>query len=72
MPEWMHPDQLVAAAVYSVLGTVLFGGLFWLFELLTPFSMKHELIEEHNTALAIVIGGCAVALGMIVSAAITG
>lgn len=72
MPDWMHPEQLLAASVYSILGTILFAALFWLFEFITPFSMKHELIEEHNTALAIVIGGCAVALGLIVSAAIAG
>lgn len=72
MPEWMHPNQLLAAAVYSVLGCVLFTALFWLFEWLTPFSMKHEIVEEHNTALGIVIAGCAIAFGMIVAAAISG
>ena len=65
-------DHLVAAAVYSVLGAILFGVLFLLVELLTPFSIKHEIVEEHNTALAIIIGAFAIALGMIVSAAIAG
>lgn len=72
MPAWLHFDQLVAATVYSVLGSVLFFLLFWIFERITPFSIKHELIEEHNTALAVVIGGCAIALGLIVSSAIAG
>lgn len=72
MPTWLHFDQLAAAALYSVLGALLFTILFLLFEKLTPFSVKHELIEEHNTALAIVIGSCAVAFGLIVSSAISG
>ena len=72
MPQWLHFDQLVAATVYSVLGSVLFFVLFWLFERITPFSIKHELIEEHNTALAVVIGSFAIALGLIVSSAIAG
>lgn len=72
MPAWLHLDQLAAAALYSVLGAILFTVLFVLFEKLTPFSVQHELIEEHNTALAIVIGACAIALGLIVSSAIAG
>ena len=72
MPEWLHLEMIAGAAVYSLLGTVLFAVLFLVFEWMTPFSIKHELIEEHNTALAIVIGACALALGLIVATAIGG
>lgn len=72
MFDYLIPAQLTAATVYSILGSVLFVVLLWLFEWLTPFSIKHEIVEEHNTALAIIIGACALSLGMIVSSAIGG
>ena len=55
-------QNLAGAFVFTVLGIVLFGVSFWIFDKMTPYSLWKELIEEHNTALAIVIG--AVSLGM--------
>lgn len=55
-------QNLVGAFVFTVLGILLFGVSFWIFDKMTPYSLWKELIEEHNTALAIVIG--AVSLGM--------
>lgn len=55
-------QNLMGAAIFTVLGIVLFGVSFWVFDKMTPYSLWKELIEEHNTALAIVIG--AVSLGM--------
>lgn len=55
-------QNLVGAFIFTVLGIFLFGVSFWIFDKMTPYSLWKELIEEHNTALAIVIG--AVSLGM--------
>lgn len=63
--------NLVAAAVFAILGIVLFIGAFFLFDRLTPGLLWKEVIEEHNTALAILIGAVAVGLSIIISAAIT-
>lgn len=63
--------NLVAAAVFALLGIVLFIAAFFLFDRLTPGLLWKEVIEEHNTALAVLIGAVAIGLSMIISAAIT-
>ena len=71
-PEWLKLDQILSAMVFSILGVVLFVLLFWLMDKMTPYSFWTELLEEHNSALAIFIGCCAISLGIIVAAAISG
>ena len=39
---------------------------------LTPYHLWHQLVEEKNVALAIVVGAMFIALGMIIAAAIHG
>jgi putative membrane protein len=66
----LHWASMVSALVWAVLGFAIFG-LSWLFfEKVTPYSLWKEIIDEHNTALAIVVGALAIALAMIVSSAI--
>jgi putative membrane protein len=62
--------NLGAAAVYAVLGIVLFVLAFSVINRLTPGTLWRELIEEHNTALAIVVGAMAVGISIIIAAAI--
>jgi uncharacterized membrane protein YjfL (UPF0719 family) len=63
---------LLASVVYSVVGVFTMLGLFWVVDLLTPFSIKKEITEDHNVALGIILGAFIVALGLIVSSAIRG
>jgi putative membrane protein len=70
MPTTML-GNLLAAAVFSILGIVLFIAAFFLFEKITPGLLWKEVIEEHNTALAVLIGAIAIGLSIIISAAIT-
>jgi putative membrane protein len=66
----LHWASMVSALIWAVLGLAIFG-LSWLFfEKVTPYSLWKEIIDEHNTALAIVVGALAIALAMIVSSAI--
>jgi len=69
IPE-IHWIQMVAALVYAVIGLAIFGVAFVLVDRLTPYSLWRELIDEHNTALAIVVGAVAIGISIIVSAAI--
>jgi uncharacterized membrane protein YjfL (UPF0719 family) len=62
--------NLLAAVFWAALGIVIFAGAFFLVNRLTPGTMWKELIEEHNTAAAIVIGSIAIALGIIIAAAV--
>lgn len=62
--------NLGAAAVYAVLGIVLFALAFFAIERMTPGTLWRELIEEHNTALAVVVGAMAIGVSIIIAAAI--
>ena len=62
--------NLLAAAFWAVLGIVIFAGAFFVVDRMTPGTMWKELIEEHNTAVAIVMGSIAIALGIIIAAAV--
>ena len=62
--------NVVAAIVFAVLGIVVFIGSFVLIDRLTPYQLWKEIIDDHNTALAILIGAIALGLSIIVAAAI--
>ena len=62
--------NLGAAAVYALLGIVLFVLAFVAIERLTPGTLWRELIDEHNTALAVVVGALAIGVSIIIAAAI--
>ena len=63
--------NLLAAVLFAVLGIVLFIAAFFLFDRLTPGMLWKEIIEEHNTALAILAGAIAIGLSIIIAAAVT-
>lgn len=68
MPDlWIN---MTAAVIYAVLGITLFVVAFWLIDRLTPGSLWHEIIEEHNTALAILAAGLSIAMSIVIAAAI--
>ena len=63
-------SQVVSTVVYGLLGFLLFLVSLWIIEMLTPFSIRKEIIEEHNTSLAILLGAFYIAMGLIVSAVV--
>lgn len=58
------------AIVFSFLGIFIFWVSFVLMDKLTPYHLWKEIIEEHNTALAIVVGAMSLGLCIIIAAAI--
>jgi uncharacterized membrane protein YjfL (UPF0719 family) len=65
-------DSLLAALVYAVIGSILFGLMWLIIAKVTPFSLRKEIEDDQNTALAIVIGSAIIGMAMIISAAIGG
>jgi len=63
---------LVAALAFSALGLVLFALAFLIIVKVTPFSLRKEIEEDQNTALAIIIASVILGIALIVSAAIHG
>ena len=69
IPE-IHWVPMVAALLYAVIGLAIFGVAFVLVDRFTPYQLWKEIIEEHNTALAIVVGALAIGISIVVSSAI--
>lgn len=63
---------LVTAAAFVFLGLVVFGVAFAIVVLVSPFSVKKEIEEDQNTALAIIIGALIIGIAIIIGSAITG
>lgn len=68
----LKPAAMLATVVYSFIGIGVFLISFWLIEKLSPFSIRKEIEDDQNIALAIIIGSVFLALGLIVQAAIRG
>jgi putative membrane protein len=63
-------SNIVAAVVFAAIGILIFALAFVVFDRITPFTLWKEIIEEHNTALALLIGLIALSLSIIIAAAI--
>jgi uncharacterized membrane protein YjfL (UPF0719 family) len=57
---------------YTVFGLIVFGIAFWLMVKLTPFSIRKEIEEDQNTALAIIVGAVILGLAIIIASVIHG
>lgn len=66
---WMH---LLAAVVFAMVGVAVLGVCFVLMNKLTPFSIKKEIEEDHNVALAVIMGAVIIGMSIIIAAAIQG
>ena len=60
----------IAAVVFALIGITVFLVSFVFIDRVTPYTLWKEIIEEHNTALAILVGAIAIALAIIIAAAI--
>lgn len=63
---------LAAALAFSALGLVLFAVAFLIIVKVTPFSLRKEIEDDQNTALAIIIASVIIGIALIVSSAIHG
>ncbi len=65
-------EVLVTTLIFVVIGLMMFAIAYFIFDKLTPFSVRKELEEDQNTALGIVIGAIMIAVSIIIAAAIQG
>ena len=65
-----HWAPMVAALLYATIGLAIFGLAFIVVDRLTPYHLWKEIVDQKNTALAIVVGAVAIGISIIVSAAI--
>ena len=62
-------SSLLEAFLFSILGIFVFVVTLLIFDKVTPYSVKTEIIEEHNNALAIILGAVAIGLSLIIAMA---
>jgi putative membrane protein len=65
-------EAAIATAVFAGIGLAVFGIAFWLMTRLAPFSVKKEIEDDQNTALAIIMAGVLIGISLIIAAAISG
>jgi len=63
-------SYVVNAIVFSFLGVLIFWICYKMMDRLTPYLLWKEIIEEHNTALAIVVGALSLGICLIIAASI--
>ncbi len=66
---WMH---LLAAVIFSLVGVAVLALCFKLMNKFSPFSLKKEIEEDQNVALAIIMGAVIIGMSIIIAAAILG
>jgi uncharacterized membrane protein YjfL (UPF0719 family) len=72
IPDWLHPGVVFGTVLYAVIGVIVLWLAFLIIDKITPYDLWKEICEERNMALAIVVAGMFVAIGLIVAAAVHG
>lgn len=70
MHDPLATDALLATLAYTGLGIAVFLLAFALISKLTPFSIRKEIEEDQNIALAVVIGAILLGLAHIIAAVV--
>jgi uncharacterized membrane protein YjfL (UPF0719 family) len=62
--------NLSNATVFALLGILVFAIAFLVMDKLTPYHLWKEIVQEHNMALAILVGALSLGICIIIAAAI--
>lgn len=64
--------EVVSSILFSIIGLVIFGIAFFVFDKITPGDLGVEIVQKQNTAAAIVVGALAIGLSIIIAMSIHG
>jgi uncharacterized membrane protein YjfL (UPF0719 family) len=64
--------HVIAALVFAIFGIVVFAIAFFLMVKAIPFSVRKEIEDDQNTALAIVMASVILGIAIIVGMAVQG
>lgn len=62
----------LVTVVYTVFGLVVFGLAYWVMVKASPFSIRKEIEEDQNTAVAILMAAVILGLAIIIAAVLHG
>ena len=65
-------QTVVTTVVFVIIGLIVFALAFIVIAKSTPFSVRKEIEEDHNVALAVVIASVILGSALIIAAAIHG
>jgi putative membrane protein len=63
---------MATTVIFVAIGLVVFAIAFAIVVLVSPFSVKKEIEEDQNSALAIIIGALIIGIAIIIASAING
>lgn len=63
-------SNIVNALVFAFIGIIIFSVAFILLDKLTPYHLWKEIVQEHNMALAILVGSLSIGICIIIAAAV--
>ncbi len=65
-------EALVTTAAVSVVGILVFCLAFFVMDKLSPFSLRKEIEQDHNMALAVIMAAVIIGIALIVGSAVSG
>lgn len=65
-----HWTSIVNAALYSILGILLFIVSFVFVDKITPYHLWDEIVRNKNLALAVLLGAMSIGICIIIAAAV--
>ena len=63
-------NNITNAVVFAALGIIVFVVAFVVIDKITPYHLWKEVVQEHNTALAILVGAMSIGICIIIAAAV--
>ena len=63
---------LITTAIFTAFGLLVFGLAYLVIVKASPFSIRKEIEDDQNTALAIIIGSVIIGVAIIIAAAVNG
>ncbi len=62
--------NVLNAVIYAAIGIVIFAVAFLVIDKVTPYNLWKEIVQEHNTALAILLGAMSLGICIIIASAV--
>jgi putative membrane protein len=62
--------NVISALVFTFLGILVFVIAFVIMDKMTPYHLWKEIVQEHNMALAILVGAMSIGICIIIASAI--
>ena len=63
-------SNIVNALVFALIGIIIFSVAFIVLDKLTPYHLWKEIVQEHNMALAVLVGSLSIGICIIIAAAV--